>query len=217
MSLIILGDDLSRLDRPGIRQLLRSCALPHGSYRSMAEGEDDLRFVYCATVLAFILDETQLMEEMRQAIPTYLASCQSYDGGLSGQPRLESHGGFTFCAVATLAMLDRLSVLDRPDKLLDWCVACQTQGFHGRLNKMDDVCYSYWIGSVLKLLSAEDRMDRNKNRAFLLSHQGSLGGFCKNTDSPPGRSFVPPLLSTLTHTLTHTHAHMTVFYTLDLV
>ena len=42
------------------------------------------------------------------------ASCQTYEGGFSGTPGLEAHGGYTFCGLAALALLghERLCDLD---------------------------------------------------------------------------------------------------------
>lgn len=34
--------------------------------------------------------------------------CQTYEGGFGGTPGSEAHGGYTFCAVAGLAILNRL-------------------------------------------------------------------------------------------------------------
>lgn len=38
--------------------------------------------------------------------------CQTYEGGFGGVPNAEAHGGYTFCAVATLHLLDRFDVMD---------------------------------------------------------------------------------------------------------
>ena len=44
--------------------------------------------------------------------PLCIVSCmvvfQRYDGGISQGPLLESHGGSTFCAVATLSLMGEL-------------------------------------------------------------------------------------------------------------
>ena len=38
--------------------------------------------------------------------------CQTYEGGFSGCPGMEAHGGYTFCAVATLILLNRERLID---------------------------------------------------------------------------------------------------------
>lgn len=39
-------------------------------------------------------------------------SCQTYEGGFGGEPWNEAHGGYAFCAVAALAILDSLHLAD---------------------------------------------------------------------------------------------------------
>lgn len=38
--------------------------------------------------------------------------CQSYEGGFGSNPGSEAHGGYTFCAVASLSILNRLGECD---------------------------------------------------------------------------------------------------------
>jgi prenyltransferase beta subunit len=38
--------------------------------------------------------------------------CQTYEGGFGGLPDNEAHGGYTFCAVAALHLLNRLDAID---------------------------------------------------------------------------------------------------------
>lgn len=45
-----------------------------------------------------------LTDELTEGLAEYIVSCQGYDGGIAGEPHLESHGGYTYCgASATLA------------------------------------------------------------------------------------------------------------------
>ena len=41
-------------------------------------------------------------------------SCQTYEGGFAGVPWSEAHGGYTFCAVASLALLGSLHRANLP-------------------------------------------------------------------------------------------------------
>lgn len=62
----------------------------------------------------------------------------------------EGHAGSTFCAVASLSLMGRLEALGKTkNKLIHWCVMQQEKGFHGRMNKLDDTCYSFWVGATL--------------------------------------------------------------------
>lgn len=41
-----------------------------------------------------------------------LCSCQTYEGGFAGYPGLEAHGGYTFCGVAALTLLNSVYLCD---------------------------------------------------------------------------------------------------------
>jgi len=39
-------------------------------------------------------------------------SCQTYEGGIGGYPGNEAHGGYTFCALASLEILKKTDYID---------------------------------------------------------------------------------------------------------
>lgn len=49
---------------------------------------------------------------------------QTYEGGLGGEPGNEAHGGYTFCGVAALMLVDQAHQLDLP-RLIHWAVHMQ--------------------------------------------------------------------------------------------
>ena len=88
----------------------------------------------------------------------YIASCQTYEGGFGGEPFTEAHGGYAYCAVAALQLLDRLddTSIDM-NALRGWLLRRQMGyegGFSGRANKLVDGCYSFWQGGALAIVSA---------------------------------------------------------------
>lgn len=113
---------------------------------------------------------------------------QSYDGAMGQGPDLESHGGSTFCAVASLVLmneLDNVLTNDRLERLKRWCLMRQTDGFQGRPGKPSDTCYSFWIGATLQLLDVAQFSDHQANRDFVLSTQDMIfGGFGKFQEAP---------------------------------
>lgn len=40
------------------------------------------------------------------------SSCQTYEGGFSGYPGLEAHGGYAFCGLAALFLLQKTHLCD---------------------------------------------------------------------------------------------------------
>lgn len=46
---------------------------------------------------------------------------QTYEGGIGGEPGNEAHGGYTYCGLAALMLVDRADVLNLP-ALVHWAV-----------------------------------------------------------------------------------------------
>jgi len=146
-----------------------------------------MRFVYCAVAICYMLRDFRNIDETK--LLNFIRRSWNYDGGFAQCPGLESHGGSTFCAIASLCMLDRLPVVlasRRFEKLLQWCVWKQSDGFHGRPSKPDDSCYTFWLGATLKLLNSTHLIDERKVVEFTLSTQDDvIGGFGKHPDVMP--------------------------------
>ncbi|KDD71450.1 hypothetical protein H632_c4998p0, partial [Helicosporidium sp. ATCC 50920] len=87
----------------------------------------------------------------------YVRRCQSFEGGLGGEPGNEAHGGYAYCAAAALALGGALhATLDAPG-LLRWALGLQgllEGGWAGRTNKLVDGCYSFWQGGLFHVLDA---------------------------------------------------------------
>lgn len=62
-------------------------------------------------------------------------------------------GGTSYCSIASLDLLqhDSGATLSREDKeeTVRWLIQRQIGGFQGRPGKLEDVCYSFWIGGAL--------------------------------------------------------------------
>jgi len=110
-------------------EFFMSLKQPDGSFLVMRHGEVDVRGIYCLLVTATLLDI--LTPELVEGTASFIASCQTYEGGFSsashpyynyvegvtGKPTLllsprpplgEAHGGYTFCAVAAWVLLKPL-------------------------------------------------------------------------------------------------------------
>jgi len=95
----------------------------------------------------------------------FIASCQTYEGGFGGEPFTEAHGGYAYCAVAALQLVDRLddAFIDMT-ALRGWLARRQLGyegGFSGRANKLVDGCYSFWQGGANCIVSAHYAKDYN--------------------------------------------------------
>lgn len=187
--LVTLGDDLSRVNRSAVLQGVASLQRPDGSFKSNYErGESDLRFVYCSLAICHILNDSSTINV--DSALKFISKCFNYDGAFGQNPGTESHGGSTYCAIASLSLLGKLNlVLDKNklDILERWSVNRQTNGgFQGRPNKDPDTCYSFWLGATLSIMGSLDRINKHRNRCFVLKNANGLtGGFSKNIDSIP--------------------------------
>lgn len=187
-SLLILGDDLSRVDKQAIAYGLKNLQLDDGSFQYCVEGsENDMRFLYCVASVCYMINDFSTINVSKAV--SYIHSSLSYEGGFGQGPFLEAHGGSTFCAIASLHLFNQLHSL-RPSELAlvtQWCHKRQENGgFHGRPNKAVDTCYSFWIGATLQILGSFERVDKAANRNWLLSVQDYItGGFGKWTSTSP--------------------------------
>jgi len=109
---------------------------------------------YCALVVASICNI--LVPELTSGMGPYIASCQTYEGGIGSVPGVEAHGGYAFCGTAALKILRQLDLLNL-ELLTRWATFRQMRlegGFQGRTNKLVDSCYSFWQGGIFPIISS---------------------------------------------------------------
>ncbi|XP_012555341.1 geranylgeranyl transferase type-1 subunit beta isoform X1 [Hydra vulgaris] len=187
-SLIILGDDLSRVNRNAIINGIKFLQKEDGSfYSTQDKNENDMRFLYCACCISYILQDWNGLD--KTSAVNYIRMSMSYDYGLSQGPQLEAHGGSTYCGVASLILMDKLEECfnEKEIKFLKrWCLKRQKSGFQGRPNKPVDTCYSFWVGASLKMLDFLKYSNFESNNEFIISTQDTIvGGFSKWPDVHP--------------------------------
>lgn len=150
LTLLVLGDHLERVKRKEILAWLVQMQRPEGSFGEtlghdgFVHGGNDSRFGYMATAIRWILRGN--LEGPCEGVPdidvdkfvTCVRDAECYDGGISEAPYSEAHAGFTCCAIAALAFLNRLPLppSQEPDgvvrgvtnvpKTLHWLVSRQT-------------------------------------------------------------------------------------------
>ncbi|SCU90420.1 LAMI_0E01992g1_1 [Lachancea mirantina] len=175
-----VDDCWEQIDRKAIYNWLMKLKTPDGGFRTCLEvGECDTRGIYCALAVAQML---QIMtSELCQNVKFFLIRCQTYEGGFGACPQGdEAHGGYTFCAVASLAILNEIPVMNI-EQLMEWCSARQyneEKGLSGRSNKLVDGCYSYWIGATSAILEAHgygDCINKPQLREYILKCCQSSG------------------------------------------
>ncbi|KAG7222668.1 hypothetical protein INR49_026277 [Caranx melampygus] len=149
-ALCIIGTEEAYNEK--LLDFLWSVKQPDGSFVMHVGGEVDVRSAYCAASVASLTNI--LTPKLFEDTTSWILRCQNWEGGLSGVPGLEAHGGYTFCGTAALVILGKEHMLDLK-ALLRWVVSRQMRfegGFQGRCNKLVDGCYSFWQAGLLPLL-----------------------------------------------------------------
>lgn len=102
----ILGDSsFSRVNRSAIVRALRDLQTPSGSFSSTrSRNEDDMRFLYCGCAISSMLCDWGGLDAEKAT--EFINQSQSYDGGIGLSPGREGHGGSTYCAVASLVLMN---------------------------------------------------------------------------------------------------------------
>ena len=194
LMILEMEEALKIIDVEGIKNFIIS--MKHesilGAFRMHHQGESDMRAIYCAISVASILGI--LDKEVTKDTPEFIARCQTYEGGLGGEPFSEAHGGFTYCGLASLYLMGKTHLVDL-EAMLEWCVSRQMEkegGFNGRTNKLVDSCYSFWIGGCFPILKETlgiptkySLYDNLALQAYILvACQSPMGLFDKPGSSP---------------------------------
>lgn len=153
-ALVCLSNEeaLESIDRIKVHEFLHRMKQPDGSFTVHEDGEIDSRASYCALAIMRLLNIQD--EVLLERVADWLISCQTYEGGFGSLPGSEAHGGYTFCCIAGLSLINQINGIDM-DSLLRWITAKQLTpegGFCGRSNKLVDSCYSYWQGAVFPMI-----------------------------------------------------------------
>ncbi|KII91069.1 hypothetical protein PLICRDRAFT_52738 [Plicaturopsis crispa FD-325 SS-3] len=192
LSLSILRDDFSSLDRPGLLRLLRECQEDDGSFSTVPHaGDSDLRTTYCAFVICSLLDDWSGINVDRAV--AFIRRCRTYEGAYGQSPFCEAQGGTTYCAIASLHLLPT-SLTSYPiftpaerKNTTRWLVNNQhhSGGFCGRTGKDADACYCFWCGASLQILGVKDMVDVPLLTDFLSRCQFKFGGIAKSPGERP--------------------------------
>ena len=155
-----------------------------GSFAGDEWGERDTRFLYGALNALSLLHMLHLVDVAKAV--THVQACANFDGGYGVSPGAESHAGQIFTCVGALAIAGRLDLVDK-DRLGGWLSDRQLPngGLNGRPEKLEDVCYSWWVISSLAMIDRLHWIDRDRLAQFILRCQVrtvDLMGHFKDSD-----------------------------------
>ncbi|KAM0722077.1 hypothetical protein Q7P37_003003 [Cladosporium fusiforme] len=153
-SLLILGDDLKRVQRMETLRWIHAMQREDGSFGETLvdgkrEGGRDPRLGYCATGVRYILRggtepgpltiDGEVVEDID--FDTYvncIRRSENFDGGIADAPFHEPQAGYTFCSLGSLSFLSRLETGNptqarenhgpsNPHDVVRWLLSLQTK------------------------------------------------------------------------------------------
>ncbi|CAL1702860.1 unnamed protein product [Somion occarium] len=175
IQILVIHDALDRIDVPRVTKFILSLQQPSGVFAGDQFGEIDTRFLYSAVNALSLLDQLHQLDVEKTV--SYIKQCKNFDGGFGAVIGAESHAAQVWVCTAALAILDRLDVIDQ-DTLAWWLAERQLPngGLNGRPQKLEDVCYSFWVLSSLSVLRKVSWIDADKLTSFILSAQDTENG-----------------------------------------
>lgn len=127
-ALCIIGtpEAYDAIDKPSlVRFLHRVRHNESGAFRMDSDGEIDVRGAYCAVSVAKLVNISAEEEvKLFKGTVDWIASCQTYEGGMGGVPDKEAHGGYTFCGIAAMALLGSTGKCNLDALLVSLLVFC---------------------------------------------------------------------------------------------
>ncbi|KAH8831359.1 rab geranylgeranyltransferase [Flagelloscypha sp. PMI_526] len=176
IQIMVMQGAADRLNVDKITKFILSLQLPNGTFKGdHSSGEFDTRFLYIAVNALSLLGQLDKLD--KELTASYISQCRNFDGGFGSQIGAESHAGQIFVCVAALTILDRLDIIDK-DTLAWWLSERQLPngGLNGRPEKLEDVCYSFWVLSSLAMLQRVHWINDEKLTTFILSAQDTESG-----------------------------------------
>ncbi|EXJ75875.1 uncharacterized protein A1O5_00383 [Cladophialophora psammophila CBS 110553] len=162
VTLVILGDDLSRVKRRECLAWVAGLQRPNGSFgeflgeNDVVEGADDPRHFMCAVGIIKILQGNGEHAERpgfdEAGLQRYIANCQSHEGGIGQAPLLEAHSGLNYCGIATLSFL---ALLQKP--------AVSVQEMAERANVDTSICTRWMLDRQTTWIEEDEDEDEDED------------------------------------------------------
>ena len=155
-----------------------------GTFAGDSWGEKDTRFLYGAFNALSLLGLMHMVD-VDKAV-AHIKSCENVDGAFGTSPGAESHSGQVFTCVGALAIAGRLDLIDA-DNLGGWLSERQLPngGLNGRPEKLEDVCYSWWVMTSMAMIDRLHWIDQTKIASFILSCQVRINAHGSGTFTDP--------------------------------
>ncbi|KAK3841435.1 MAG: terpenoid cyclases/protein prenyltransferase alpha-alpha toroid [Linnemannia gamsii] len=187
IQILITYDRLDAIQVDKVVDYIASLQNEDGSFSGDSWGETDTRFIFCAINCLSLLKRLDDKRLDLQKTIDYVVRCRNFDGGFGSSPGGESHAAQVYVCVGTLTILGALHHVDA-DQLGWWLSERQLKngGLNGRPEKLEDVCYSWWVLSSLSMLKRTHWIDAPKLIRFILEAQDTeTGGIADRPGNMP--------------------------------
>lgn len=175
IQILALYDELELVDGERVARAVGGLQQADGSFVGDEWGEVDSRFSYCALLTVGILGRMEVVD-VEKAME-FVMRCVNFDGGFGCIPGAESHAGQVFCCLGALKLGCGEGLVDT-ELVGRWLCERQLEcgGLNGRPDKLEDVCYSWWVLASLKMVDKMGWIDGERLRGFILRCQEEEGG-----------------------------------------
>lgn len=182
-------DEIKNHAKQSVINYIQSLQMPDGSFKGDIWGEVDTRFSYCAIASMSLLGNDAIKTLNLDKAAMFIKECCNFDGCYGTTPGSESHSGQIFCCVAALYIIGKLDEQVDIPRLGAWLAQRQHDsegGLNGRPEKLQDVCYSWWVLSSLTMIQRQHWINRESLISFILSCQDDKrGGFSDRPGDTP--------------------------------
>ncbi|ORX40263.1 terpenoid cyclases/protein prenyltransferase alpha-alpha toroid [Kockovaella imperatae] len=177
IQILVMQDALGRADVDRLETFLLDRVQPDGSVTGDSFGETDTRFTHILLLALTLLGRLDSLRALYNdkgldLVVDNVRRSMNFDGAFGSRPGAESHGAQVWVCVGSLALADRLDIVD-PNTLGWWLSERQVPsgGLNGRPEKLPDVCYSWWNLASLSIIGKLHWIDRDKLIEFILESQ----------------------------------------------
>ncbi|KAL9260854.1 Geranylgeranyl transferase type-1 subunit beta-like protein [Drosera capensis] len=153
----IIGYDLSLINFKAITKSMKILQQHDGSFIPTHIGaETDLRFVYCAAAISYMLDDWSGVD--KEITKEYIQNCQrqAVDGGFQGRSNKASDTCYGFWVGGVLKILGGSKFIHK-EALQKYLLSCQSKysGFSKFRGDLPELYHSYYGFSAFSLLEGE--------------------------------------------------------------
>ncbi|KAF9025759.1 hypothetical protein BGZ52_008647 [Haplosporangium bisporale] len=172
VQVLVTYDRLDAINVDRVVDYITSLHNPDGTFSGDAWGETDTRFIFCALNCLSLLKRLDDKRLNLDKTTEYIVRCRNFDGGFGSSPGGESHAAQVYVCVGSLTILGAQQHIDA-DQLGWWLSERQLKkgGLNGRPEKLEDVCYSWWVLSSLSMMNRVHWIDGAKLTKFILEAQ----------------------------------------------